>query len=60
LLSIIDTPQNRNHIPDADFLKWDTTEELVDQMIFLTSNAVSGISGALIPVTGRIQGSKNV
>ena len=52
--SIIDTPQNRNDMPDADFSKWVTTEELVDLMVFLSSNEGSGINGALLPATGRV------
>lgn len=52
--SIIDTPENRNDMPDADFSKWVTTQELVDLMIHLTSKASSGINGALLPVSGRL------
>ena len=52
--SIIDTPVNRNDMPDADFSKWVTTTEIIDQMVFLASNEASGINGALIPVAGRV------
>ncbi|MCP5381009.1 MAG: SDR family NAD(P)-dependent oxidoreductase [Kordiimonadaceae bacterium] len=54
LPSIIDTPVNRENMKEADFSKWVTTKELVDQMVFLTSDMASGINGALIPVAGRI------
>ena len=53
--SIIDTPVNRNDMPDADFTKWVTTAELIDQMIFLASNEASAINGELIPVAGRVE-----
>jgi len=53
--SIIDTPANRNDMPDADFSKWVTTTEIVDQLLFLASNEASGINGALIPVAGRVK-----
>lgn len=52
--SIIDTPENRRDMPDADTSKWVKTTELVDVMVFLSSNEASGINGALIPVKGRL------
>lgn len=54
LPSIIDTPTNRNDMPDADFSKWVTVHELVNQLIFLASEQSSGINGTLIPATGRL------
>lgn len=54
LPSIIDTPTNRNDMPDADFSKWVTVNELVNQLSFLASEQSSGINGALIPVIGRV------
>ena len=54
LPSIIDTPQNRADMPDADFSKWVSTEELVNLMAFLSSNEASGINGALLPASGRV------
>ncbi len=52
--SIIDTPTNRKDMPDADPSKWVTTAQLVDVMVFLSSNEASGINGALLPVNGRL------
>lgn len=52
--SIIDTPQNRRDMPDADASKWVTAVELVDVMVFLSSNKASGVNGVLMPVTGRL------
>lgn len=54
LPSIIDTPENRRDLPDADRSKWVKTNEIVDVLMFLSSNKASGINGALLPVTGRL------
>jgi len=54
LPSIIDTPANRNDMPDADFDSWVTTRELANVIAFLLSDNASGITGALVPVTGRV------
>lgn len=54
LPSIIDTPTNRADMPDADFGRWVTTEELADAIAFLLSGQASGINGASIPVAGRL------
>ena len=54
LPSIIDTPANRKDMPDGDFDSWVTTRELADVIAFLLSDKASGITGALIPVTGRV------
>lgn len=54
LPSTIDTVANRASMPNADFAKWVTPEELADVILFLASDAASGITGALIPVAGRV------
>jgi NAD(P)-dependent dehydrogenase (short-subunit alcohol dehydrogenase family) len=54
LPSIIDTPANRKDMPDADFSKWVTPEELASVMLFLAGPEAGAITGALIPVTGRV------
>jgi NAD(P)-dependent dehydrogenase (short-subunit alcohol dehydrogenase family) len=54
LPSIIDTAANRASMPNADFAKWVTPEELANVILFLASDAASGVTGALIPVGGRI------
>jgi NAD(P)-dependent dehydrogenase (short-subunit alcohol dehydrogenase family) len=54
LPSIIDTAANRASMPDADFTKWVTPEELANVILFLASDEASGVTGALIPVGGRV------
>ncbi|MDN5001846.1 SDR family oxidoreductase [Bradyrhizobium sp. GCM10027634] len=54
LPSIIDTKANRADMPKADFSKWVTPQELAEVILFLVSDAASGVTGALIPVGGRV------
>ena len=53
LPSTIDTPQNRESDPKADFSKWVAPESLADVIAFVCSDAARDISGAAIPVYGR-------
>jgi NAD(P)-dependent dehydrogenase (short-subunit alcohol dehydrogenase family) len=54
LPSIIDTPQNRADMPDADFSRWVAPADIAKVILFLISNEASAVTGALIPVTGRV------
>lgn len=54
LPSTIDTPANRRDMPNADFAKWVTAQELAEAILFLASDAASAITGALLPVSGRV------
>jgi NAD(P)-dependent dehydrogenase (short-subunit alcohol dehydrogenase family) len=54
LPSTIDTPANRASMPKADFAKWVAPEELAEVILFLASDAASAVTGALIPVSGRV------
>jgi NAD(P)-dependent dehydrogenase (short-subunit alcohol dehydrogenase family) len=49
----IDTPQNRQSMPDADHSKWVAPEAIADVVLFLASNAARAITGAAIPVYGK-------
>lgn len=49
----IDTPQNREAMPDADFSRWVKPESLADVILFLASDAARDIHGAAVPVYGR-------
>lgn len=52
LPSIIDTPTNRNDMPNSDFSKWVTPEAMAKVVLFLASSAADPIHGASIPVEG--------
>lgn len=53
LPSIINTPANRQDMPDADHSKWVAPEDLAEVIIFLASPRARAIHGACIPVYGR-------
>src|SRR6202047_3464584 len=55
LPSTIDTAANRTSMPNADFAKWVRPQELADVILFLASDAASAVTGALLPVQGRVQ-----
>lgn len=54
LPSIIDTPANRADMADADFSTWVQPSELAAVMLFLASDAAAAVTGALVPVKGRV------
>lgn len=54
LPSIIDTPQNRSAMADADHSAWVAPQNLAATIAFLLSDAGRDITGALVPVTGRV------
>ncbi len=54
LPSTIDTPANRASMPNADFGKWVTADELANVILFLASDGASAVTGALLPVSGRV------
>ncbi len=49
----IDTPQNRESMPDADYSSWVAPESLEDVILFLSSEAARDVHGAALPVYGR-------
>ena len=54
LPTTIDTPANRKDMPDADFSRWVKPEQIADVIVFLLSDRAQAITGALIPVAGRV------
>jgi NAD(P)-dependent dehydrogenase (short-subunit alcohol dehydrogenase family) len=54
LPSIIDTPDNRAAMPDADASRWVAPQALANVVVFLASDAASAIHGAALPVTGLV------
>ena len=54
LPSIIDTAANRADIPKADFSKWVKPAAIAELIAFLLSEEAADITGALIPISGRV------
>jgi NAD(P)-dependent dehydrogenase (short-subunit alcohol dehydrogenase family) len=53
LPSVIDTPANREAMPNADFSRWVAPSEIARVVRFLVSDDASPTSGAAVPVYGR-------
>ena len=49
----VDTPQNREAMPDQDHSRWVPTEALADVILFLASDAARCVTGAAVPVYGQ-------
>jgi NAD(P)-dependent dehydrogenase (short-subunit alcohol dehydrogenase family) len=54
LPSTLDTPRNRLDMPQADFSRWVTPVEAAEVIAFLVSDESRAVTGALIPVVGRV------
>lgn len=51
LPTIIDTPENRASMPQADPAKWVAPADLANVIVFLASDAARAVHGAAVPVT---------
>lgn len=51
--SIIDTPENRAAMPDADASRWVAPDSLAEVIVFLASDAARAVHGAALPVVGK-------
>lgn len=51
LPTMIDTPENRSAMPDADPKRWVAPEDLASVIVFLASDAARAVHGAALPVT---------
>jgi len=54
LPSVLDTPANRADMPEADPALWVGTAELSRVIAFLLSDEASAVTGASVPVMGRV------
>lgn len=52
LPTIIDTPENRAAMPEADPRRWVAPQDLARVIVFLASDAARAIHGAALPVIG--------
>jgi NAD(P)-dependent dehydrogenase (short-subunit alcohol dehydrogenase family) len=52
LPTVIDTPQNRAAMPQADPRKWIAPKDLASVIVFLASEGARAIHGAALPITG--------
>src|SRR6267143_1051497 len=52
LPTLIDTPENRAAMPDADPRRWVAPQALAEVILFLASDAARAIHGAALPVSG--------
>jgi NAD(P)-dependent dehydrogenase (short-subunit alcohol dehydrogenase family) len=54
LPSILDTPANRADMPDTDPSRWVSGAQLAAVVAFLLSDDAAAVTGACIPVAGRV------
>ena len=54
LPSIIDTPQNREQTPNADFTRWVSPKQMTDVLLYLASDEASALNGVALTVNGRV------
>ncbi len=53
LPGIIDTPPNREAMPEADRQRWVSPEEIAEVILFLASDRARAVTGAALPIVGR-------
>ena len=52
--SIIDTPENREGMPDSDFSKWVKPEEIADAIFFASKQSEKGLAGSVLKLYGQV------
>lgn len=53
LPGVIDSPENRAAMPQADPSRWVAPEDLANVIVFLASDAARAVHGVALPVTGK-------
>ncbi len=53
LPGLIDTPQNRQGLPGADYSKWVSPWSIAHLMLYLASEEAGAINGAVVPIYGK-------
>ncbi len=53
LPSVIDTPLNRQAMPQSDFSRWVSPESIARTLVWLASSGAGDVSGAVVPIYGR-------
>lgn len=48
----LDTPENREQQPEADFSRWVNPRRVTDVILFLASDAAQAVHGAAVPAYG--------
>ncbi|HMV27230.1 MAG TPA: SDR family oxidoreductase, partial [bacterium] len=51
---IIDTPTNRQSMPDADFSTWVKPQSIAEVISFLVSEKSNALTGSVLRVTGKL------
>lgn len=52
--STIDTPQNRESMPNADYSKWVQPEDIANAILFLSSEQAHSVNGVSLDIFGRV------
>jgi len=52
--TIVDTPNNRSDMPDADFSDWVAPSQIADLAEFLLSDAAAAINGENVRIRGKV------
>ena len=53
--STLDTPANRKSMPDADWSKWVSTDDVAASISFLVSDSAGPLRGARLPIYGGVK-----
>jgi NAD(P)-dependent dehydrogenase (short-subunit alcohol dehydrogenase family) len=49
----MDTPANRQAMPNADFSKWLNPKDVAELILWLADERAAHVTGAVIPIEGK-------